>query len=142
MYWQIVCICLLAGTMQWGQIISKVTFGQLVIPAHNRPVNLYPDIWFIRLTWYFFRVWNFKESTLFFQILDHICSACNLQFKREEVRLPLLFLNNKKKILTLFFHLVFCTPYFEPYLFQGRKPTHVFTSRIVSADWLDKGVST
>ena len=36
--------------------------------------------------------------------------------------------------------LVFSTLFFEPHIldpfFQGRKPTHVFKSRIVGADWL------
>ena len=61
-------------------------------------------------------------NTLFFQGLDNIFSACNLWFKRE--------------IQALFLHPLFCTTYFGPYFFQGRKPTHVFKTRIVGADWL------
>ena len=53
--------------------------------------------------------------------------------KREEVRLPLLFLNKNDPV---FFTLLFSGPYFGPDFFQGRKPTHVFKTRIVDADWL------
>ena len=42
--------------------------------------------------------------------------------------------------MTLFFlHPAFCNPYFGPF-FQGHKPTHVFKTRIVGADWLGKWV--
>ena len=50
---------------------------------------------FIRLTWYFFRVWNFKKR---FQNMGLQKAGCKKQghcySKREETRLPLLFLNN------------------------------------------------
>ena len=39
--------------------------------------------------------------------------------------------------MTLFFcTLLFSGPYFGPDFFQGHKPTHVFKTRIVGADWL------
>ena len=50
--------------------------------------------------------------------------------KREEARLPLLFLSNNEPV---FLHPAFCNPYFGPF-FQGHKPTHVFKTRIVGAD--------
>ena len=85
---------------------------------------------------FYFRVWNYRKykvaSTLFFQVLDHIFSACNLQFKREKTMPPLLFLKNKKKSWPYFFQPVFCTPYFVPY-FSG---SQFDPSRIVGADWL------
>ena len=62
------------------------------LSLHICPVNLHPDIKNIRL-----------HQPYFFQGLDHIFSPCNLQSKTEEARLPLLFLNDKKKIQTLFF---------------------------------------
>ena len=91
------------------------------------------------LAWILSRVWNFRKynvaSTLFFQGLDHIFSAYNFQFKRKEARLPLLILNNKKKILTLLFAPYFLHPIFWTLFFTGRKPTHVFKTRMVGADW-------
>ena len=50
-------------------------------------------------------------------------------------------LNNKKKILALFFapyglHPIFCT-----YFFQGCKPTHFFKIMIVGVNWLGGSVS-
>ena len=39
------------------------------------------------------------------------------------------------KITHLFCSLLFCNPFFGPF-FQGQKPTHVFKTRIVGADWL------
>ena len=62
----------------------------------------------------FFRVWNIKKykvaSSLFFQVRDHIVSAkclLKLQSKREETKLPLLFLDNEKGLATQLF---FSTP--------------------------------
>ena len=75
------------------------------VVVYTRPVNLHPDVWFIRSTWYFLGSGTFKSIKLH-QI--YFFSACNLQVKREEARLPLFFLNNKKK-LALFF---------APYFFQ------------------------
>ena len=55
------------------------------------------------------------------QGLDHIFSACNLQLKREEVRLLLLFLNNKKKSYP------FLAPYFlRSYLVQTLPMVHKY----------------
>ena len=52
--------------------------------------------------------------------------------KREEARLPLLFLSNNDPVLL---HPYFWNPYFGSF-FLGHKPTHVFKTRIVGADWL------
>ena len=89
----------------------------------NLCFNLY-----IRSTWYIFRVWNFNKykvtSTLFlFRVF--LLAICNLK----EKRLGCLFSLWRPDP-------IFCTPYFGPYFFQGRKPTHVFKTRIVGADWL------
>ena len=51
--------------------------------------------------------------------------------KKEEARLPLLFLNNNDPV---FCTQLFSGPYFRPDIFQGHKPTHVFKTRIVGAD--------
>ena len=48
-----------------------------------------------------------------------------------KARLPLLFLSNNDPI----FVSCFCNPYFGPF-FPGHKPTHVFKTRILGADWL------
>ena len=65
----------------------------------------------------------FRFCTIFFLIVI---------INSKDKKMPLLFLNNKKKILTpCFFH-----PIIWPYFFQGHKPTHVFTYRLVGADWL------
>ena len=53
--------------------------------------------------------------------------------KREETRLPLLFLNNNDPV---FCNLLFSGPYLDLIFFQGHKPTHVFKTRIVGANWL------
>ena len=50
--------------------------------------------------------------------------------------LPLLFLYNNKKSWPYFFQPDFVSHILDPIFFQGRKPTHVFTFRIVGADWL------
>ena len=51
--------------------------------------------------------------------------------KREEAAWPLLFYDNNDPVFCTLF---FSVPYFGPDLFQGRKPTHVFKTRIVGAD--------
>ena len=57
--------------------------------------------------------------------------------KREEARLPILFLNNNDPV---FCNLLFSGPYFRPDFFQGHKPTHLFKTGIVGADWLGEWV--
>ena len=47
----------------------------------------------------------------------------------------------KYKVAWLFFAPYFFTPYFGPYFFQGRKPTHVFKTRIMGADRLGNCLS-
>ena len=56
--------------------------------------------------------------------------------KREEVALLLLFLNNKDPV---FCTLLFATHILDLFL-QGHKPTHLFKTRIVGADYLGKRV--
>ena len=53
--------------------------------------------------------------------------------KREEAGWSLFFLNNNDPV---FCTLLFSGPYFGPDFFQGYKPTHVFKTRILGADWL------
>ena len=67
-----------------------------------------------------------------------ICDKSEFQIatKREEAAWLLLFLNNNDPV---FFIVLFSGPYFGPDFFQGHKPTNVFKTRIVNADWL--GVS-
>ena len=53
--------------------------------------------------------------------------------KREEEAWPLLFLNNNGPV----FNTLIFEPYIlDPIIFQGCKPTHVFKTRIMGADWL------
>ena len=81
-------------------------------------------------------------STLFFSDFGpYFFCLYNLQFKREGIRLLLLFLNNKKSPDPSF-----CTLFFTPHIsdsifFQGHKPTHVFKSRICSGCRLTGRVS-
>ena len=73
----------------------------------------------------FFRVWTI-----------HISSAYNLQFRREETRLPLLFLNNKNSWL------YFCTLFFVPHVFDPiffrftNRPKFLKLKYLVQIDWV------
>ena len=83
----------------------------------------------------FFRVWNIIEykvaSTLFFQVWDHIVSAC--------CNVSCLFSFLLQKSLAIHFFSspdpIFAPCILDP-IFYGRKPTHVFKSRTVGADGL------
>ena len=69
--------------------------GILELALHTSPVNLHSNIKNIKWTFRKYKV----ASTLFFQGQDHIFSACNLQSKREEAMMSLLFFwITKKKI--------------------------------------------
>ena len=97
------------------------------------PILLYWRLSDFKLTWWFFWVWNFKKykvaSTLFFQGLDHIFSACNLQSEREEARLPLLFVNNKKMSWPCFLQVyLICTVHLPVVNCNGNDSEHCFDS--------------
>ena len=62
-----------------------------------------------------------------------LLSICNLKEKRPGC---LFSFRVTKKSRLYFLHPVFCIPYFGPYLFQGCRPTIVFNTKIVGADWL------
>ena len=97
----------------------------------SRPVNLHPLFLFSKLG----SVCDLEKNQV--QNMDLKKARWKKQghcySKREEARLPLLFLNNNDPV---FCSLLFSGPYFGPDLFQGHKPTHVFKTRIVGADWL------
>ena len=84
---------------------------------------------FIRLTWYFFRVWNLKKKVpkYGFQKAGSKKQGHCYSKEEEEAAWPLLFLDDNDP--------AFCNPYFGPDYFQGHKLTHVFKTRIVGADW-------
>ena len=100
--------------------------------GHKRPVNLHP----LFLFWKHGSVCDPKKNQV--QNMDLKKVGCKKQghcySKREETRLPLLFLNNNDPF--------FCNLFWTSYFFQGHKPTHVFKTRIVGADWLREWVKT
>ena len=57
--------------------------------------------------------------------------------RMQKNRLLLLFLNNNDPV---FLHPAFWNPCFGPFFLQGHKPTHVFKTRILGADWLGKSL--
>ena len=79
------------------------------------------------------RVWNFKiykvASTLIF-------SGSGPYFFCLQFEIGLFSFRVTKKLRALLFTPYFLHPIFWTLFFQSRKPTHVFKSRIVGADWL------
>ena len=99
---------------------------------------------FIRLTWYFFRVWNFKKNWV--QYME--CKKQGAKNKaiaiRKEKRQPGLFffwITMTLLFASCFLPLLLAPHILDPILFQGCKPTHVFKTKIVGADWLGECIA-
>ena len=121
-----------------------VVMNSLKCPSQSHwaifPVNLHPDIKFVRPTWYFFRVLNFQKIRYPVFCQKARCkNQGHCYSKREKTRLPLPFWIT----MTRFFATCFLTKNWVPHFFQGLKPTPLFITRIKGRDWLgDSGLVT
>ena len=114
-----------ASAVAWQKVklcYNKESQIFFLIYLRTRPVNLHPLFLFLK-TWV--SLWPWKKPGPKYGLQK--------AGRRKQAAWPLLFLNNNDPV---FFTLLFSGPYLGTDFFQGHKPTHVFKTRILGADWL------